>query len=70
VENIEIVSLSGRISVMARVFKIHSFQRWMRKTALTDAALCGAVVEMMAGLIDANLGDEPGYPMVLFVRVR
>ena len=28
----------------------------MRKTELTDRALCVAVVEMMQGLIDANLG--------------
>ena len=28
----------------------------MRKTELTDAALCGAVQEMARGLIDADLG--------------
>ena len=28
----------------------------MRKTELTDAALCGAVAEMTQGLIDAELG--------------
>jgi hypothetical protein len=28
----------------------------MRKTALTDAALCAAVLEMVRGLIDADLG--------------
>jgi hypothetical protein len=41
---------------MARVFKTHDFQRWMRKTDLLDAALCKAVAEMAAGLIDADLG--------------
>jgi len=30
--------------------------RWMRKTALTDAALVQAVVEMRQGLVDAQLG--------------
>ncbi|MDO5623862.1 MAG: type II toxin-antitoxin system RelE/ParE family toxin [Pseudomonadota bacterium] len=39
-----------------RVFKTRYFQRWMRKTELTDPALCKAVKEMAAGLIDADLG--------------
>jgi hypothetical protein len=41
---------------MRRVFKTRHFSRWMRKTDLTDAALCSAVAEMAAGLIDADLG--------------
>ncbi|SEB58290.1 type II toxin-antitoxin system RelE/ParE family toxin [Paraburkholderia caballeronis] len=41
---------------MKRVFKNRHFQRWMRKSGLTDAALCEAVEEMIAGLIDADLG--------------
>ncbi|AOK03063.1 type II toxin-antitoxin system RelE/ParE family toxin [Burkholderia sp. AU28942] len=41
---------------MKRVFKTRHFQRWMRKSRLTDAALCEAVEEMIAGLIDADLG--------------
>jgi len=41
---------------MTRAFKTRHFQRWMRKTELTDAALCNAVEEMAAGLIDADLG--------------
>ena len=41
---------------MTRVFKTRHFQRWMRKTELTDAILCQAVAEMLAGLIDADLG--------------
>lgn len=41
---------------MRRVFKTRHFGRWMRKTALTDAALCAAVLEMVQGLIDADLG--------------
>jgi hypothetical protein len=41
---------------MRRVFKTRHFRRWMRKTGLTDAALCEAVKEMVAGLIDADLG--------------
>lgn len=43
---------------MTRVFKTRHFQRWMRKTELTDAALCNAVEEMAAGLIDADLGGN------------
>ena len=41
---------------MRRVFKTRHFSRWMRKTELTDSALCSAVAEMAQGLIDADLG--------------
>lgn len=41
---------------MERIFKTRYFFRWMRKTSLTDQALCKAVSEMMQGLIDADLG--------------
>jgi hypothetical protein len=41
---------------MNKVFKTRHFSRWMRKTELTDRALCDAVLEMMQGLIDADLG--------------
>jgi hypothetical protein len=41
---------------MKRVFKTRYFSRWMRKTELTDIALCTAVLEMAQGLIDADLG--------------
>jgi hypothetical protein len=41
---------------MRSVFKIRHFSRWMRKTELADVALCQAVEEMVAGLIDADLG--------------
>lgn len=41
---------------MTRVFKTRHFCRWMRKTELTDSALCDAVLEMMQGLVDADLG--------------
>ncbi len=43
---------------MKRVFKTRYFQRWMRKTELTDAALRKAAEEMAAGLIDADLGGS------------
>jgi len=43
---------------MTRVFKTRHFQRWMRKTELTDAVLCKAIQEMAAGLIDADLGGS------------
>jgi hypothetical protein len=41
---------------MRRVFKTRHFGRWLRKSGLTDQALCQAVDEMVAGLIDADLG--------------
>lgn len=41
---------------MKRVFKTRHFSRWLRKTELTDKALCLAVAEMVQGLIDADLG--------------
>lgn len=41
---------------MKRVFKTQSFNRWMRKTELSDALLCDAVAEMEQGLVDAHLG--------------
>ena len=41
---------------MKRVFKTRHFNRWMRKTELSDRALCVAVDEMAQGLIDADLG--------------
>ena len=54
---------------MRRVFKTRTFTRSMKKTGLTDAALCIAVREMCVGLIDADLGGGivkkqvalPGY---------
>ena len=41
---------------MRRVFKTRHFGRWLRKSGLSDRALCQAVDEMVAGLIDAELG--------------
>lgn len=43
---------------MKRVFRTRTFSRWMRKSGLTDEALCHAVVEMAQGLIDADLGGH------------
>lgn len=43
---------------MRRVFKTRHFARWMRKTGLTNPALCKAVAEMVEGLIDADLGGD------------
>ena len=54
-EILQIMPLSGIIKPK-RVFKTRYFNRWMRKTELTDAALCEAVREMLQGLIDAHLG--------------
>ena len=33
-----------------------AFARWLRRSALTEAALSVAVAEMSAGLVDADLG--------------
>jgi hypothetical protein len=41
---------------MRRVIKTRHFHRWLRKTELSDAALCSAISEMANGLIDADLG--------------
>jgi len=41
-----------------RVFKTRSFARWSRKAALPDRTLCAAVVEVSAGLVDADLGGN------------
>jgi hypothetical protein len=43
---------------MRRVFKTRQFAKWMRKTDLTDDALCLAVSEMLGGLVDADLGGD------------
>lgn len=43
---------------MRRVFKTRHFARWQRISALTDTALCQAVNEMVAGLVDAELGGD------------
>jgi hypothetical protein len=36
--------------------KTRVFQRWQKKSGITDAALLIALAEMQAGLIDADLG--------------
>ncbi|MBF0146916.1 MAG: type II toxin-antitoxin system RelE/ParE family toxin [Magnetococcales bacterium] len=41
---------------MERVFKTRHFSRWAKKVGIPDQALCGAVSEMMRGLVDADLG--------------
>ncbi|MDD5031146.1 MAG: type II toxin-antitoxin system RelE/ParE family toxin [Rhodoferax sp.] len=41
---------------MNRTFKTRYFAKWMGKTELTNDALCAAVTEMIAGLVDADLG--------------
>lgn len=43
---------------MERVYRTKTFTRWMRKAGLTDDALCRAVSEMIAGLVDADLGGN------------
>jgi hypothetical protein len=41
---------------MNRALKTRYFERWARDAGLTDAALRKAVREMVAGVIDADLG--------------
>jgi len=41
-----------------RVFKTKLFARWLRKSTLSDDALCEAIVEMNRGLIDGELGGH------------
>lgn len=43
---------------MHQVFKTRSFDRWPRKSGLSDATLLEAVGEMERGLIDADLGGH------------
>lgn len=41
-----------------RTFKTKWFQRWVSKEDLSDDALRRTVVEMVAGLVDADLGGH------------
>jgi len=41
-----------------RVFVTRTFARWMSKAGLTEAAIQRAVLEMLQGLIDADLGGN------------
>ena len=52
------ISLSDTVKAQRRVFQTKSFRRWLRKTRLTEADLCNSVTEMVAGLIDADLGGH------------
>ncbi|MGC4397707.1 type II toxin-antitoxin system RelE/ParE family toxin [Hydrogenophaga sp. T2] len=38
------------------IYTTRWFNRWARKHGLADVALCAAVREMRAGLVDADLG--------------
>ena len=43
---------------MKRILKTRTFNRWLRKTLLTDSALLKAIDEMEQGLVDADLGGN------------
>lgn len=43
---------------MKRILKTRPFNRWLRKTLLTDNALLKAIAEMERGLVDADLGGN------------
>ena len=55
---VEIYATKWHNKTLRRVFKTRHFSRWLRKSDLTDAALCAAVSEMVAGLIDAEWGGD------------
>ena len=40
------------------MFKTRTFARWSRKAQVSDQALRKAIIEMVAGLIDADLGGS------------
>ena len=68
---------------MKRILKTRTFNRWLRKTLLTDTALLKAIDEMEQGLVDADLGgniykkrehpdadcDESPKSLVFYVRL-
>lgn len=43
---------------MGKAFKTRTFNRWLRKSSLSDQDLVVAVAEMERGLIDADLGGH------------
>jgi len=43
---------------MMHIYKTKVFDRWLKKTELTDRDLIRAVKEMNAGLVDADLGEQ------------
>lgn len=43
---------------MGRAFKTRTFNRWLRKSGLSDRQLIAATAEMQRGLIDADLGGH------------
>jgi len=43
---------------MKRILKTRTFNRWLRTTIITDAALLKAIDEMEQGLVDADLGGN------------
>jgi len=52
------IPLSDTVKIQRRVFLTKAFQRWLRKTRLTEPDLCNSVTEIAAGLIDADLGGH------------
>ena len=43
---------------MKRILKTRTFDRWLRKTLLSNTALLKAIAEMERGLVDADLGGN------------
>ena len=43
---------------MKRILKTRTFDRWLRKTLLSNTALLKAIAGMERGLVDADLGGN------------
>ena len=43
---------------MIRIYKTKVFDRWLKKSEVTDLDLIQAVKEMNTGLVDADLGEH------------
>ena len=52
------IAPSAIVMLVRRVFKTRTVARCSRKVPVPDAALCTAVTEMAAGLLDADLGGS------------
>ncbi len=52
------ISPSAMVVAMKRIFRTRTFSRWMGKTGLAGPDLFQSVIEMEAGLIDADLGGQ------------
>lgn len=52
------IALGDTVISERRIFLTKTFARWFRKTDLSEQSLCEAIVEMISGLVDADLGHR------------